>query len=186
MKLFIVALLHEAQILIDTFSLRCIEKSPYSVYQNASITVVISGVGTIHAAGATAFALSRYANTDKIINYGTCAAHPDMTEAYGKLYLIEKIIDHCTHRVYHLPSRNLSLPSATLYTFAQPLDNPKNRKVALADMEGSAFYQTAIRFVPKEHVIVLKVVTDWMEEKIPLREELTHIQQQHIPLLAQL
>ncbi len=181
MTLFIIALHAEAAPLIDLYHLRRETEKPFHTYRNHALTVVISGIGTLNAAAATAYALGAF-SVDIVVNYGTCAA-ADRSVQTGTLWQIGKLIDSCSGSVYHLAKEKAVSSFATLHTLPRPLLKRSDAKIELADMEAAGVYAAARRFVPKEQIMVLKIVSDHMEEKILSKEAHAALQQKHLPLL---
>ena len=183
MKLIVVALQSEAEPIIAHFGLNAEMRSPFKLWRNEDVILVVSGVGSIASVIATTSALSSYREISEAINIGICASS-DPTRPVGKLFAVHKIVDDTTNRVYHL-QRDPELPTAPLHTFAQP-QKRKKPKVVLADMEASGFYEAARKFLPKEQIVVLKVVSDHMEDRIPSREEVWRLMDGAIPALERI
>ena len=184
MTLFIIALQAEAKPLIDLYSLKSETDAPYPTYHDSEISVIISGIGMLNASAATAYALSRFSPAT-VINYGTCAAANDR-HAIGTLWQIDKLVDTCSDRVYHLVKRVSLAPHASLHTLPRPTSTNKKTKITLADMEAAGFYTAACHFLKRDQIVILKVVSDYMEEKILSQEEHNALQQKHLPLLQRL
>ncbi len=182
MTLFIVALKTEALPLIEDFKLQKTESKFFTSYQNDDFVLIISGIGAIAASIAVSYACMRF-KIGKIINFGI-AASSDPAYKIGEIYIIDKIVDVCTHKVYHLPTMR-SVAQAQIHTFPIP-QGKKLSKVKLADMEASGFYEASVKFLPKEKILILKVVSDYMQERIPDPQQIRALVQRHLPLLRQL
>jgi nucleoside phosphorylase len=185
MTLFIIALYAEAKPLIDQFALKQETSLPYPTYRSDRLAVVISGIGMLNASSATAYAMSHLA-PKRVINYGTCGSADEKRYPIGTLWQIDKVIDSCSDHVYHLKVTHPIAPTAALHTLPKPLSDKKSTKIALADMEASGFYTAAKQFTAKEEIVILKVVSDYMEDKRLSQKEHAALQQKHIPLLKRL
>ncbi len=182
MRLIIVALQSEAEPLIDYFRLEKEKIGSFTLWKNGEITLLVSGMGPVNAAIAVTFALGRYPQCGSILNFGLCASS-DTAYTIGAIFAVRKIVDTSADTVYHLHTPS-QLPAASLHTFTRP---QKRRRpgIKLADMEASGFYQAAKKFLPREKIAVVKVVSDYMEDRIPAREEVRQLLQRHVPLLEQ-
>ena len=155
----IIALPCEAKPLIKHYGLkRCVDESAYSMFRNQQMTLTISGVGKLAAAGAVAYTQGRYGSTRNTVwlNIGI-AGH--RTIDIGKCLLAHKIIDSETSRCWY-PGLVLTPPCETsdILTVSQPeTDYTQN---CLYEMEAAGFMATAIRFSSLECIHVVKVVSD--------------------------
>ena len=179
MTLFIIALHAEAAPLIRSFSLQKVQNTPFPLYRNDKVTLLISGMGAYRSAIATTYALQHF-NPDRIVNFGICGS-ARASDIPGTLYQIKKVIDTATRHVCHLTDSPLA-PRTRLHTFAVP-QHAAPAKVHLADMEASGFCQAAKYFLEKEKITVLKVVSDHMSEAIPEKAFVAEMVQRQMPLL---
>ena len=159
MIFLITALQSEARPLVDFFHLGGSDaSSPFRTYRNGELTLVVSGVGRIASAAATAYAFARAGEPRNRpwLNVGI-AGHP--SAEVGSCWLANKIFDPSNGRAWY-PSLvfDSRLPTAEVVT----VDRPESRfeREALYDMEAAAFFAIASRFAPVELVQVLKVVSD--------------------------
>ena len=166
MLYIVCALSPEAKPLISALSLRkdpfaC----PYDTFfaEDSSVVMAISGMGTVAAASATTYLLTRFGfrpEKDFLINFGSCA---------GKepgFHLINKITDEATGRcffpdmLYDLSSCGLPASSekalVTVSKVVASLEDPN----LLYEMEASAVFQAASRFIPPHRMLFLKYVSD--------------------------
>ena len=166
MLYIVCALSPEAKPLISALSLRkdpfaC----PYDTFfaEDSSVVMAISGMGTVAAASATTYLLTRFGfrpEKDFLINFGSCA---------GKepgFHLINKITDEATGRcffpdmLYNLSSCGLPASSekalVTVSKVVASLEDPN----LLYEMEASAVFQAASRFIPPHRMLFLKYVSD--------------------------
>ena len=179
MTLFIVALQREALPLIGYFGLQKNETTPFILYRNDSIVLIISGMGTTASAVATAYGLLHFTPT-RIINFGL-AGTSDSRYIPGELYAIDKLIDTCSDKVYHLHTP-ADFAATSLHTFPHP-QTKKVPKVKLVDMEASGFYEAAVKFLSKKQILIIKIISDKMEKRVPEEREIKTLMQRHLPLL---
>lgn len=152
--------------------------APFEVFDNesAGIRLVVTGVGEIAAAAATAAVCARDGAdaADFLINIGCCAAggcepaDRDMDSGYGAahaaqtgdLYVCHKITEQATGKTFY-PDILYRHPwkERELVTGMQPLQRAAAHG-ALYDMEAAAVYQAGIRFFSPDRMIFLKVVSD--------------------------
>jgi nucleoside phosphorylase len=154
-----VALPCEAKPLVKHFNLKKETAiKAFAIYQNSKITLTVSGLGKSAMAAAVAYSQALYGKSPNAVflNIGI-AGHK--THSLEKAFCIEKIIDSDTGRnFYPQLVANLPCPTQTLCTVSIAINSyPENY---LYDMEGSAFYQIAVRFSSSELVQCLKVVSD--------------------------
>ncbi|BCD68252.1 hypothetical protein [Nitratiruptor sp. YY09-18] len=144
--LLLFATKQEALPFIDALQLRPFEKEPFLLYHNSHFRLIISGIGRIAAASAATYALAK--EREPLVNIGYAAGQE------AGIYEIKKIIDSCTHKVFHIsPKTNLHQAACT--TVDIPASKPLK---TLADMEASALVEVAKRFaVP---LTIIKVVSD--------------------------
>ncbi len=151
----------EAGPLIERYRLkRRLDISAYQYYQGEGMALIVSGIGKVAMAGAVAYAQAQQrANHPSIwLNIGI-AGHPRLP--VGEARVIHKIGDESGRCWY--PPLVAKPPCATdaVLTVTKPLPHyPGN---VLYDMEASAFYETAVRFVTGELVQSFKVVSDNLE-----------------------
>lgn len=152
--------------------------APFEVFDNesAGIRLVVTGVGEIAAAAATAAVCARDGadTADFLVNIGCCAAggcepaDRDMDSGYGAahaaqtgdLYVCHKITEQATGKTFY-PDILYRHPwkERELVTGMQPLQRAAAHG-ALYDMEAAAVYQAGIRFFSPDRMIFLKVVSD--------------------------
>ena len=165
--LFIVcALSCEAKPLISALSLRKDNFAcPYDTFfsTDSSVVLTVSGMGTVLAASATTYLLTRFGfspEKDFLINFGSCA---------GKepgFHLINRITDEATGRSFY-PDMLYDLSACGLPAFSEKALVTVNKVVSsladpnvLYEMEASAIFLAASRFVPPHRMIFLKYVSD--------------------------
>ena len=154
-----VALSCEAKPLIEFFNLKKqMTVKQFAVYLNKDICLTVTGLGKSAMAAGVAYTQALFSSIKSsfLINLGV-AGHQHFV--LGDLFLITKITDVDSQRSYY-PSSIFSLPclSASIHTVSKPV--LAYDSIALCDMEASAFYETAVRFVSSEFVFCLKVISD--------------------------
>ena len=169
------ALVAESSFIIDDFQLKKSDDTHFCIYENAKIKLIISGIGKINAAVASTYLLQKYQATkeDKVFNIGTCTSTKS-THPIGEVHQIKKLIDLATNQVYHLPHEG-----STLTCVDKALEGNTGIKSPLADMESVGFYLAAKRFIKNEHIMIVKVISDEMESKIPKSDDIKRLFSQH-------
>ena len=206
----VMALYQEAHGLIRELELKKnTAYAPFEVFDNesAGIRLVVTGVGEIAAAAATAAVCARDGAdaADFLINIGCCAAAEgaaggcepadrDMDSGYGAahaaqigdLYVCHKITEQATGKTFY-PDILYRHPwkERELVTGMQPLQRAAAHG-ALYDMEAAAVYQAGIRFFSPDRMIFLKVVSDSgvAGQERMTAEALTGLLEQHVKEVA--
>lgn len=183
--------------------------APFEVFDNesAGIRLVVTGVGEIAAAAATAAVCARDGAdaADFLVNIGCCAAAEgadsgcepadrDMDSGYGEahaaqigdLYVCHKITEQATGKTFY-PDILYRHPwkERELVTGMQPLQRAAAHG-ALYDMEAAAVYQAGIRFFSPDRMLFLKVVSDFgiAGQERMTAEVLTGLLEQHVKEVA--
>lgn len=151
----VVALACEARPFIDFYKLKQTQQSPFEIYQNEKIRLIISGVGAYNSTAATTY-LGAIGQAQAWINIGICG---HKSADLGSLFLAHKI-SHPSQRKNFYPYLTIkhSFQKAPLMTLDEPSDNYQNED--LFDMEAYGFYSAALRFTTIEKAFALKVVSD--------------------------
>lgn len=159
MLIWIAALHCEAKPVIDHYKLK---KSPshhaFDLYQNDDMQCVISGLGKIATASATAWVAGINQHTPGMawINIGIAGA---AEYALGSAWWVNKISDRASGQSYFpVPVITADLPAAQCLTLDQPSSDYLPEM--LFDMEASAYFSTATRFSSAELVHSIKVISD--------------------------
>lgn len=165
------ALRFEAKPLVKLFNLKknSLEKM-YDVFENTenSICLTITGVGQISMAAAVAHVLTmkKTSRNDFILNIGISAGNNE------GIYMINKIIEEVTGRTFYpdMIYRHEFMEEA-LYS-GMTVKNANEAVIeGLYDMEGAAFYQSAIKYVNSEKISLIKIVSDKFEgEKVNIEK----------------
>ncbi len=176
------ALLAEASFIIEGYALSKSDDRHFSIYENESIKLIISGIGKVHAASATTYLLQKYHVTDedKLYNIGTCTSTKE-THHIGELFTIKKVIEASTAKVYHLPYEGESLTCVD-----KALDSSKGIKTPLADMESIGFYLAAKKFIASARIMIVKVISDKTDSSLPKAKEIDALFTPHIHTIGEL
>lgn len=187
------ALYPEAQEIIRTFQLKKENgQTHFQVFsdEGQSIRLVLTGATAIAAATAVSeiSALFPPKETDLLLNYGTCAASPEIP--VGELFLCNKLTEECSGRTFypdilyrhpfgeaqlvsggkvrtahelmssgHEPPRGRMPGAESLHCFS-PQENETAKDPQIYDMEAAAIYQAGNYFYGPHQMLFLKVVSD--------------------------
>lgn len=155
----IVALDCEARSLIDAYRLKKRGSKPFAYYcsQDNRLQVIVSGIGAVRTAAATAYLASKQAATQAYyLNLGIAGCQD---ANLGELYYCHKISDAVRQsRAYPHKPKNIDCATKALVTVAIEQDAYPDKD--LIDMEGAAFFQAASLWVPEGQVHVVKLVSD--------------------------
>ncbi|MFQ5543386.1 MAG: hypothetical protein ACE5FY_03430 [Nitrospiria bacterium] len=155
----VVSLMAEARPLIDLLRLhRLAGKHPFLIYTNEDFNLIISGIGKLFSAAATAYlqALTRKEGPVAWFNFGI-AGHRDLEIGQG--FIAHKVTDQATQRCYY-PPLIYPLPCATSDLTTVDTPNKEYKTSGGYDMEASGYYQMALRSTTIEWVQCYKVVSD--------------------------
>ena len=158
---WVVALKEEAVPLREHYNMVSVEGGgAYPIFKDkdGKHWLVNSGIGKINAAAATMY-LKQISNAPPWtawINVGI-AGHGK--NDYGKLFIIDKILDKSTHHTwYPAPAITSSIDRQSLCT----VDYPETTYCGedLFDMEGSSFFQISSNLSCQQLILILKIVSD--------------------------
>lgn len=170
------ALYAEAQEIIHTFQLKKeTGRTHFQVFSDEAQTLrlVITGVGAIAAASAVAevSALFPPEETDLLLNFGTCAASPEIPE--GEIFLCNKLTEECSGRtfypdiMYRYPFLEAEVVSCGKVLFREDIDSKQDESARartsstrLYDMEAAAIYQAGSYSYGPHQMMFLKMVSD--------------------------
>lgn len=171
MNYIVTALDAEARILIDHYRLKKVSPLPYTLYGNEETTLLVSGIGKVNALMAVSALLGwrRPQANDVFLNIGVCGA-PGEYEI-GEPLLIHQIID--TNRRYY-PDILYTHPlrEASIVCADEPQSIPCDFPV---DMESSAVFQAASRFVKLHQMGFIKIVSDHFSPQNVTKEGVTEL-----------
>jgi len=158
---YVVAHALEARAIISFYRLSKNQShSGFDLFENDSTRVIVGGQGKSNCAAAVSYiaGLNYPADTSDLwVNLGV-AGHGDCP--IGNLFRINKIVDLATGKSLFPVElvRNSKITGAPVMTVEKPETHYQND--CLYDMEASAFFNTATRFVSAEYVNSFKVVSD--------------------------
>ncbi|HHW48064.1 MAG TPA: nucleoside phosphorylase [Clostridiaceae bacterium] len=188
MVLLVTALMAEAVPLIEYFKLKKdMGIHAYAVYRNSDIALIVSGVGKIRSAAALAYLCALYHVTEKdiLMNIGFCGSgsrkHP-----LGTLLLINKITDMDTGKDYYpdvFCGRDFPKESLRCYSRAVREDDVSQGTDIFCDMESSGFIETAKKFVYAHNIVILKIISDYLEPHYLNQELLKNYIREHVPMV---
>lgn len=161
---FVVALQSEATPLIEHFKLKSVQAGPFRTFSRDKVKLIISGMGKINTAAATAALLQQQEFLDQAIciNLGI-SGHENLP--LGSCFVAHRVSDSTSGTDwYPQMTFNPDCTTSQLCTVEQPsTEYPENSGL---DMEASAFYPIAIRYIAGELTQVVKVVSDTPENSI--------------------
>ena len=175
----------EAKPLIDRFGLRKVPRGQgFDSYQNGRHCCVVSGIGAINMAAATAWAATSYNESSlKIwINLGI-AGH--QTQPLGELLQVSEFSSLDQPRVFKTPAINgLAIEPSALCSY--PGEQQHYPDHCLVDMEGYAFVATASRFSDLKWCHSLKVISD-NQQTPPTRDKnaISQLIENKLPIIEQ-
>lgn len=152
---FVVALPCEANPLLRHFRMSLVTKRPFPIYRRSEIALVISGVGKIAAAAATAYLYAYMGNfSGRWLNVGI-GGHRLLP--LGKGVFASKIKDEASGAKWLLPQNNLWETEKII-----SVDRPQTdyTQICIYEMEAAGFYSTAIRFASRQQIQCFKIVSD--------------------------
>ena len=156
MLCLVVALAAEARPLLAFHRLQGVSDHPYRICAGEQTHLIVSGVGKIAAAAATAYLRALIGDTPAAwLNIGI-AGHG--SQAVGTPLLAHKIVDAASGKPFY-PTFTAPPPCRTTLLHTVDRAQPATGDVAY-DMEASGFCEAAQRFATSERVHCLKVVSD--------------------------
>jgi adenosylhomocysteine nucleosidase len=163
----IMATMLEAKQFVLGMSLRQTQKIPFRLFQNDGILLIISGIGKVNAAVATAYVCLKF-KPSCICNLGAAGA-THSGYRLGEIFHIQKIVE--TDRpdlktgtpCVHQPDLLTGFNTMILATSDRAILDPKERKAIskdadLIDMEGASVVQACRTF--NEKCYLFKFVSD--------------------------
>src|SRR3989338_8741295 len=139
---FVIALACEARPIVERYELKAIPRSePFRVYEGNGKRLIVSGVGKIRTASATAFlhAFSGALRNQVWINLGI-GGHSE--RAIGEGVLAHKITDHASGQSWYPPIL-FEPPCATESILTVDRPETEYREPWVYEMEAAGFYDTA-------------------------------------------
>ena len=167
MLYIVTALYIEAKPLISLFNLKKDNSyTKFQVFSNEDIKLIISGTGKIKSATALTYLILKedIKKNDYIVNIGFVASNKD--SQLGDVVYISKIqnaysdFDFYPEMIY-----KHNFLEGSLTTFDSIVEQ-KIENIEYIDMEAYGFFQTASIFFKKAKIIVLKIVSDILKDKV--------------------
>jgi len=163
---FVIALQAEAKPLIDALKMKKVSGSPpFPTFQNDRDQLVVSGIGKIASAGATGFLLGRNFTDDlasPFLNLGI-AGHQSLD--LESLFIADRILAEKDRQTFYPPQLiDPKIIRSSLLTCNQP--SQKYEPDMGYDMEAHSFYITASKWITRELVQVVKIVSDNLQNPI--------------------
>ncbi|WYW09541.1 spore photoproduct lyase [Fusobacterium nucleatum] len=168
MLYIVTALYIEAKPLISLFNLKKDNTyTKFQVFSNKNIKLIISGTGKIKSATALTYLISNkdIKENDYIINIGFIASSNNNSQL-GDIVYISKIQNAYSDTTFYpemIYKHNFLEGSLT--TFDKIVEK-KIENIEYIDMEAYGFFQTASIFFKKDKIIVLKIISDILKEKL--------------------
>lgn len=157
--LFVCALYVEAKPLIQELQLKnfVLPYANFQVFVNDESALIISGIGKIASASATACVCTLFPDAQSITNFGVCGA--GVQGKVDDIFLVDQIIDHDTERTWYPDIlEKTSLIRSSLRTVPKPESSCTFTE--LVDMEASGFFESASHFFTADKIRVIKIVSD--------------------------
>ena len=167
MLYIVTALYIEAKPLISLFNLKKDNSyTKFQVFSNENVKLIISGTGKIKSATALTYLISKedIKKNDYIVNIGFVASNKN--SQLGDIVYISKIqnvysdFDFYPEMIY-----KHNFLEGSLTTFDSIVEQ-KIENIEYIDMEAYGFFQTASIFFKKDKIMVLKIVSDILKDKV--------------------
>ena len=155
----VTALFSEAEALIAYYKLKKVKNNIFLIFANNDIFLIISGIGKINAAIATTYACTTN-KIDKIYNIGICGSN-DQDKHIGSLHPIKTIVEYDTNKKFIISDKG-----ETVYCVSKPVNKINTFKKILVDMESVGFYNASKKFIQKENIYILKIISDFLDTSI--------------------
>lgn len=159
MLIWVCALHCEARPVIDFYRLKkSHDDSAFDLYRGDGMSCIVSGVGKIASAAASAWIAAMQADAPALawINLGVAGA---AEHEIGALFQLDKVVDGDSGQAFYpVPAAPSALPGSACLTLNRP--GSDYREDTLFDMEASGYLQSALRFSSAELTQALKIVSD--------------------------
>ena len=156
MLCLVVALAAEARPLLAPYRLQGVSGHPYRICASEQTHLIVSGIGKVAAAAATAYLRALIGDTPAAwLNIGI-AGHG--SQAVGTPLLAHKVVDTASSKPFY---PTFTAPSPCRTTLLHTVDRVQPAAGDAAyDMEASGFCEAAQRFATSERIHCLKIVSD--------------------------
>jgi len=157
----VTALKPEAQAFVDSYKLKKTKLTPFTLFFNDTIKLIISGIGVTNARNATQTLINHFDITDDDIylNVGICGANT--TYEIGELLTIGSIL-------YDKQSYVFDTQKLQITCLDKEATDTTHR---IVDMESFGFYDAVIHSPAIQKFYILKVVSDHFEPQKVTKEK---------------
>lgn len=174
MVYFLCSLYKEAEEIISYFHLKKNSyTSSFQEFYGDGIKLIISGTGKINSACAVGYIMSQNkpSKQDILINVGICGSD---IRSEGEAFFVNKVVDIDSGEKYY-PDIIIKHPfkEACLETGSKVVKHGNVND--LCDMEGSAFYKSASKFVYQHQIAIIKIVSDTDNDELVTGEYIKRI-----------
>ena len=184
MLIWVIALHCEAKPVIDFYRLK---KTPthhgFDLYKNQDMQCVISGIGKINAAAATAWVAALNIDQPSLawINLGTAGG---AEHALGSIFWVSKISQESSKKhLFPVPTFTSGFSSSACISLDEPSVDYDDTQIY--DMEASAFFATATRFSSAEQIHCLKVISDNQQQQTGQdKTAISNLISPHLPVIG--
>ena len=167
MLYIVTALYIEAKPLISLFNLKKDNSyTKFQVFSNEDVKLIISGTGKVKSATALTYLVSKedIKKNDYIVNIGFVASNKN--SQLGDIVYVSKIQNaYSNFDFYPEMIYKHNFLEGSLTTFDSIVEK-KIENIEYIDMEAYGFFQTASIFFKKDKIMVLKIVSDILEDKV--------------------
>lgn len=167
MLYIVCALYEEAKSIIEKYNLKNINNKNFRIYEGDEIRLIISGIGKINSAIATTYFLNtfNFMDTDIILNIGYAGTN-NTKYNIGDQFLINNIFDTATNKNSYLDMiYKINMKEESVATVDKILNQNINSNYKLFDMEASAFYSACNKFIKRDNIFVVKIISDYIFDK---------------------
>lgn len=164
MLYIVCALYEEAKIIIEKYNLKNINDKNFRIYESNGIRLIISGIGKINSAIATTYFLNTFNFTynDIILNIGYVGTN-NREYNIGDRFLINNIFDVATNKNFYLDMiYKINIREESVATVDKILIQNVESDYKLFDMEASAFYFSCNKFIKRDNIFVVKIISDYI------------------------
>jgi len=154
------ALKSEAQAFFDKYKLTKIKLGKYTLYNDETKKIIVSGMGVINAREATQCLINHYDISDEDIymNIGICGA--DKQYEIGSLLEIGEVVYKNIHHPFKEHKKSITCVDEAM----------SEAKYALVDMESYGFLDAVTHSPAIKHFHILKIVSDHFEPQNVTKE----------------
>jgi nucleoside phosphorylase len=187
MILIVIATKIEADELITFYKLKINNSFSFEIYQNDTISLIISKMNHTNSAIATTYAFCNIKNISHVFNIGIAGCNNKDIQI-GDIFLINKIHDTIyKNDLYPDILLTHNLQETQLSTFSNiVLKNQTDIQTPLVDMEASGFFASSLNFINVENISIIKIVSDYLldsEKQIFSKQFVKNLMKKNIVLI---